>query len=458
MLDLPNSYKSPEEYTADLGDFIDTPLVSQITGGIHVNDALIRDAWERLPEEWTSWWSQFHDHRQVQQDLIDGIGDRFEQGSELRTEPALAEKRPQSLASWLTRIRSLALPRNQRQGPELTLPEVLTARMNTKKIAEVSKAAAYIHAVCQRRGIAHVIDVGSGQGYLSSSLAYLFPDLKLLAIDGSQSQVDGAQSFAASLEIPRDKLEHMVHWIDGSPTLAAKMTDWANGQKCMLVGLHACGNLSEHMLRYFATVSCIDSLAAIGCCYNHIVPASPSCPEGFPISSVLRNKNVALSPTALMTACQAPSNWEKPNLEKADEKAMSVFSKRRLYRAILEKLFFDKDIRIHEGGRAAWGIRKGDLASFPKFVNRAMGCLGVDSEGITIEELMMYEKRYKSCEGKIAILWTLSVLCCKVVESVIAMDRYWFLANQEGIEVDIFPIFDFKVSPRNLIIVAEKNV
>ncbi|KEY67071.1 hypothetical protein S7711_09964 [Stachybotrys chartarum IBT 7711] len=458
MLDLPNSYKSPEEYTADLCDFIDTPLVSQITGGIHVNDALIRDAWERLPEEWTSWWSQFHDHRQVQQDLIDGIGDRFEQGSELRTEPALAERRPQSLASWLTRIRSLALPRNQRQGPELTLPEVLTARMNTKKIAEVSKAAAYIHAVCQRRGIAHVIDVGSGQGYLSSSLAYLFPDLKLLAIDGSQAQVDGAQSFAASLEIPGDKLEHMVHWIDGSPTLAAKMTDWANGQKCMLVGLHACGNLSEHMLRYFATVSCIDSLAAIGCCYNHIVPASPSCPEGFPISSVLRNKNVALSPTALMTACQAPSNWEKPNLEKADEKAMSVFSKRRLYRAILEKLFFDKDIRIHEGGRAAWGIRKGDLASFPKFANRAMGCLGVDSEGITIEELMMYEKRYKSCEGKIAILWTLSVLCCKVVESVIAMDRYWFLANQEGIEVDIFPIFDFKVSPRNLIIVAEKNV
>ncbi|KFA68049.1 hypothetical protein S40285_09521 [Stachybotrys chlorohalonatus IBT 40285] len=458
MLDLPSPYNSPEEYTEDLCDFIDTPLVSQITGGIHVNDALIRDAWQRLPEEWTSWWSLFHDHRHVQQDLIDGIRDKFEQGSDIGTEPALAEKRPQSLSSWLAKIGSLALPRNQRQGPVLTLPEILTARMNTKKIAEVSKAAAYIHAVCQRRGIAHVIDMGSGQGYLSSSLAYLFSDLKVLAIDGSQSQVEGAQLFAASLKIPKDKLEHMVHWVDGSPPLVAKMTDWSNGQKCMLVGLHACGNLSEHMLRYFATVSCIDSLAAIGCCYNHIVPASSSCPEGFPISSVLRNKNVALSPTALMIACQAPNNWGKPNLEKANERVTSAFSKRRLYRAILEKVFFDKDIRIHEGGRAAWGIRKGDLVSFPKFANRAMGCLGVGSEEITIEELVMYEKRYKHCEGQIAILWTLSVLCWKVVESVIAMDRYWFLAHQDGIEVEIFPIFDFKVSPRNLILVAEKTV
>ncbi|OAR00372.1 hypothetical protein LLEC1_05374 [Akanthomyces lecanii] len=459
MLQLPSTYSDLEKYTEDLCSLIDTPLVRQITGGIHVNDALIHNAWDGLPAEWTEWWSRWPDHRLAQQDLIDRI-DEDGLGDDVGSDAAVGEilrTRPKSLRSWLAQLKALALTRTQRPGPTVTLPEILETRMKTKKIAEVARATRLIRDVCESRRIRRVVDMGSGQGYLSISLAHLFPDLQVLAIDGSASQITGSQSFADSLGIPHSRLTHMVHWIDGSSALADKVADWAAGDGCILVGLHACGNLSEHMIRYFATMPSLDALAVVGCCYNHIVPRSESCPEGFPISAALRSRNVTLSPTALMTGCQAPNNWPRP-----DPHASSVFGRRRLYRAMLEKAFHDHGIRLPGGDgseRPAWGTRKGDMASFTAFAHRAMDCLGVDTaQRPADEQLRAYEDEYKDWEGRIAILWTLSVLCCKVVESVIAVDRYRYLAEQQDVQdVDVVPVFDVKVSPRNLMIVATKK-
>lgn len=455
---LPSSYDTIENYTTELCDFLDTPLVRQITGGIHVNDALIQNGWQALPQEWTAWWSAWPDYRLAQQDLVDGIDEETEPDSHLSAQqPRLAASRPESLTNWLSTLKSLALPRTQRPGPAIALPKVLTAHMGPKKISEVSSGAAYIHDVCQRRGIRRIVDMGSGQGYLSISLAYLFPGLQCLAIDGSESQVAGSRSVATSLGIPEHRLEQIVHWIDGAPSLASRIEDWADGESCMLVGLHACGSLSEHMIRYFATVPCIEALAVVGCCYNHVVPRSLDCPAGFPISAALRKRNVVLSATALMAGCQAPNNWKRPG-RGCNQEGESVFGKRRLHRAILEKLLHDKGIVVsrQDGKRPVWGIRKQDTASFAKFARRSMDCLKIAHDKVPAADLMAYEERYRDCEGQIAILWTLSVLCCKVVESLIALDRYWFLKEHGAEGVDIVPIFDFKISPRNLMMVAEK--
>ncbi|TDZ36672.1 Protein RRNAD1 [Colletotrichum spinosum] len=457
-ISLPESYTSLAEYADDLLAFVETPLVRQISGGIHVNDALIYNAWEALPAEWTSWWSSLPDHRLAQQDLIDSIEEvahlpspRTSGTQENDTTGFLAGK-PGSLTEWLSTIRSLSLPRVQRPGPRIRLPEVLASRMKTKKIDEVSVAAAYVQSVCEAHGITRIIDMGSGQGYLTLSLAYLFPDLRVLAIDGSESQMAASEACAASLGIPQSRIRHLRRYIDGSSPLIDEMAEWASGEKCMLVGLHACGNLSEHMLRYFTAVPFITRLGAVGCCYNHIVPLSETSPEGFPISARLRRRGVVLSATALMTGCQAPNNWDRADLSKEE----SVYSKRRFYRTLLEKVFFDKGIKLDQDNRPVWGVRKGDMVSFTKFANRAMHYLGVDAKRIGTDELVAYEYRYREYEGRVAILWTLSVLCCKIVESVIALDRYCFLTENGGENVDVVPIFDYKISPRNLMLVAEK--
>lgn len=457
MPTLPKRYNSVDEYTKDIIEFIDTPLVRQITGGIHVNDSLIYNAWDALPNEWTSWWTSFPDHRIAQQDLIDNI-EEFEPS--IATNDKIQETqrhqplpdRPESLSKWLESVQSLALPRDQRLTKAMTLPEILTSRMKTKKIAEVSTAVAYIHNVCQINNITRVIDMGSGQGYLSISLAYLFPELQVLAIDGSESQIAASKACADSLGIPESRIQHLRRYIDGTQPLADEIDSWAGGERCMLVGLHACGNLSEHMLRYFTTVPFIVRLGVVGCCYNHIVPRSATHPQGFPISAKMREKNVCLSATALMTGCQAPNNWARADPSKQE----SVYSKRRFYRALLEKVFYDKGIELDKEDRPTWGVLNGDMASFNAFARRAMGCLDVDESRITDADLIAYEERYRGYEGKVAILWTLSVLCCKVVESVIAIDRYLFLTENGGQDVDIIPIFNYKISPRNLMIVAAK--
>lgn len=448
---LPGTTQGLDDYTASLCDLLESPLVRQITGGIHVNDALIHNAWGALPEQWTAWWSSLPGHRLAQHHLIDSISDA---NTSVASESSVGPP-PDSLAKWLEQLRSASLSRAQRAGPCIDLPAELTAPMNTKKIAEVSVAAAFIRDACAERDIIRVIDIGSGQGYLSVTLAYLFPQLRVLAIDGSESQIAASRSFAETLGVSQENLTHLVRYVDRkTPALAEEITVWADGQRCILVGLHACGRLSEHMLRYFTQLPFLDSLASVGCCYNHIVPRSPDCPDGFPISAKLRSRHVTLSATALMTGCQAPNNWERTDLSSPDD---SAFSNRRLYRAIFEKLLHDKQIDISTKSRTPWGIRKGDTVSFAKFARRAMHSLGIGADAVSDEELAAYDERYRNCKGQIAILWTLSVLCCKLVESVIALDRYCYLVEQGARQVDVVPIFDYRISPRNLMMVARKE-
>jgi hypothetical protein len=437
-------------YTDALCEFIGNPLVRQITGGIHVNDALIYGAWEALPVEWTSWWDSLPDHRLAQQDLIDSIEEH--ESNNLADNESYLEGRPEALSHWLRQVRSLALPRKQRSGREVLLPDVLKARMNTKKISEISVAVAHVEDVCKARGITHIIDMGSGQGYLSVSLAHLFPDLRILAVDGSEKQVEGSRAFAQTLDIPEGRLRHLVRWIDGTASLASELRQWAKGEKCMLVGLHACGQLSEHMIRYFGELPFISSLAVVGCCFNHIVLLSEACPNGFPISATLREKGVTLSPTAMMTGCQAPNNWQRAEATKVQ----SSYTKRRFYRTLLEKVFYDKRIVLSTEDRPIWGTKSTDLASFEKYATQMMHNLGITGR-IEADELRDYAHRYQDYDRRIAILWTLSVLCCKVVESIIAIDRYSFLVERGIPFVDIVPMFDYKASPRNLVIVGDKS-
>ncbi|KAH7310713.1 methyltransferase domain-containing protein [Stachybotrys elegans] len=459
MLSLPPSYSSARNYTDDICAFLSTPLVRQITGGIHVNDALIHHAWEKLPPEWTAWFSSVPDHRLVQRHLLQHIEETEPHDLEHSKDDVLlsSQIQPQSLTKWLNTVRSLALPRVQRNGPSISLPDILKQRMKTKKIAEISRATAYIHAKCVDLNITHIIDMGSGQGYLSASLAFLFPNLHILAIDGSGSQIEGSKSFAASLGIKEDRLQHVVHWIDGSSAVQSIIEDWAQGTRCILVGLHACGNLSEHMLRYFVTIPCIQALAAIGCCYNHIIATSPEYPQGFPISSALTCRDLFLSPTAFMAACQVPDNWKTPEAYNKQDNNISVFTKRRLYRAMLERLFYDKGVKLNTEERPAWGTRKSDMVDFTSYTRKAMDSLQIEDSKITPMDLALYEEKYGKFGGQIAILWTLSIICCKVIESAILMDRYWYLEEQNVGKVDVFPIFDPMVSPRNMIVVAEKQ-
>ena len=447
MVNLTPGYTDTHEYAQDIIAFMHEPLAVQITGGIHVNDAFIYDAWANLPSEWTYWWGTLSSAQEAQKDLINS----------LRKEPQARGQdlpgRPASLSQWLERIRNLSLDREQLvlpgKFPEIEVPEVLASRMVTKKLAEVRAGARYINNICKSHGITRVVDIGSGQGYLSLTLAAVC-GFRVLAIDGSSKQIDGSRAAARQAGlIEGDQITHLTRFVTSTDGIGAEIETWAAGEKCLLTGLHACGSLSEHMIRLSTTVPCITHLAVVGCCYNHISPLSDTNSLGFPISSFMRVNKLKLSTSALITGCQAPTNWtHKPD---------SLFGRKYWYRAVLEKLLYDKKL-VSQGPRPVWGIRTCDLRNFGAYAARALHSLKLEvGKDITEEDIAEYEERYQGRVAETAILWTLSVLLCRIVESVIALDRVFFLQEAGLEDIDILPIFNYQESPRNLMIVASRG-
>ena len=144
MVNLPSGYTDIHEYARDVIAFLHEPLSVQITGGIHVNDAFIYDAWANLPSEWTAWWGTLSSAQEAQRDLINSLRpDSREDG---------LPGRPSSLSKWLKRIRNLSLDREQlllaKEIPEVDVPEIMATRMSTKKLAEVHAGARYINHIC----------------------------------------------------------------------------------------------------------------------------------------------------------------------------------------------------------------------------------------------------------------------------------------------------------------------
>ncbi|KAI4760868.1 hypothetical protein E4T52_07028 [Aureobasidium sp. EXF-3400] len=388
MVNLPSGYTDIHSYAKDVIAFLHEPLSIQITGGIHVNDAFIYNAWQNLPQEWTTWWTSLPSPQHAQKDLINSL--RNEPQARFNDLPS----RPLSLSLWLQRICNLSLSREQlilpATIPEVQIPEILAQRMVTKKLAEVKAGAKYINHICKQQNITRVIDIGSGQGYLSLTLAAVC-GLNVLAIDGSASQIQGSKNAAASAGlVENEQITHLTRYVTGTGDLGDEITEWAQGQKCLITGLHACGSLSEHMIRLSTSVECIAYIAVVGCCFNHIQPLSASHPEGFPISNFMREGNLQLSASALVTGCQAPTNWPP-------QPQNSPFAKKYWYRAVLEKLLYDKQLLEDQQSRPVWGIRTGDLKSLLAYTSRALHSLHLTlGTDITELEIQQYEERYKA--------------------------------------------------------------
>ncbi|TPX10438.1 uncharacterized protein E0L32_008657 [Thyridium curvatum] len=285
--------------------------------------------------------------------------------------------------------------------------------------------------------------------------------------------------------------------------------------RLMAISIHSCGNLSHFGIRSMVLNPDIRAVAIVGCCYNlmteklgpptYKIPyMRPSLqaingrvaresekrdPQGFPMSQRLckYKDGVRLNITARMMACQAPENWTE-----SDSQGFFV---RHFYRAVLQKLFLDKGVInkiYHDKGEEAddqgnWSstpfntstnpviigsLRKGCYTSFHAYVRGAIKKLTSNSEfvqysrvvrekmgDITDEEISEYERAYGHRKNEIAAIWSLMAFCAGVVESLIVADRWLFLKEHTDLVQDCWAetVFDYKYSPRNLVVVGIKK-
>lgn len=274
----------------------------------------------------------------------------------------------------------------------------------------------------------------------------------------------------------------------------------------MVISLHSCGNLIHHGLRSLTLNPSVRAIALVGCCYNLLTERLPpprhpqsnlrsshprlqqtssECdPHGFPMSERFlkyphqHGPGIRFNITARMMAVQAPQNWT--------EKDYESFFTRHFYRALFQRILADRGVvesDIHtenmkgknaseqsEGSKPIilGSLRKQCYTSFIAYVRAAIAKLKNDPvhaekitegmEGLTDEEIVQYEQDFGHKKKELSIVWSLMAFSAGVVESAIVVDRWQWLREQEEVkDCWVESIFNYSISPRNLVVVGIKG-
>ena len=273
----------------------------------------------------------------------------------------------------------------------------------------------------------------------------------------------------------------------------------------MVISLHSCGNLLHHGLKSLILNPAVKAVAMVGCCYNLVTErlgppsyklpslrpfnqrldrTSSTCdPHGFPMSERLASyqhhlgHGIRLNITARMMAVQAPENWTSTECES--------FFTRHFYRALLQRILLDRGVvgepvqsnagqtspRGWTGAGSALTIgslRKACYTSFIAYVRGAITKLSHDPqrgmeisalmEGLTDDEIFRYEDKYRIKKKELSVVWSLMAFSASVIESTMVIDRWLYLKEQEEVkDCWVETVFDYKQSPRNLVVVGIKR-
>ncbi|KAH7135120.1 methyltransferase domain-containing protein [Dendryphion nanum] len=244
-------------------------------------------------------------------------------------------------------------------------------------------------------------------------------------------------------------------------------------------------------------------------------------PHGFPMSEHLANyplphtpsstsptdppRGIRLNITARMMAVQAPFNWGRNDSE--------LFFTRHFYRALLQRIFLDRGVvsaptissnndhndnevvsASGHSSRVNWTppngrgpglssngtatpltigtLRKFAYVDFVSYVRAAVaklttpntfcevdpGFIQEKMDGLTDAEIRDYEQRFAERKKELSIMWSLMAFSAGVVEAIIVTDRWLWLGEQECVErAWVEPVFEYGLSPRNLVVVGIKK-
>ncbi|KAK9241364.1 methyltransferase domain-containing protein [Lipomyces kononenkoae] len=469
---MPDSFPSPpgfssvDEYLSSLAEFYLRPFVQSLAGELHIINFFLTspDLFEdTLPEEWV----KFFDQAEFD-DVLDFL-------IYFRKSPSLEP--PDSLSVFLSTVQSLSIDRNRSDKTIRSKPipslhtSALSVGMSPKKIHECEYLSSVISDVCSRIGTPHVIDLGSGKGYLSRTLAHEY-NCSVVAVETVESRTKGAARLdslydrkggkrkKAKAEMGTGSLIHVEKFVDSGDL--TDIVEQANliGHKMVLAGLHTCGNLSHHALKSLFDTQEVHAVAVVGCCYNLMTEKdSEDDVVGYPMSRKLQSYSIPLPTTARMLACQAPATWTRETRES--------FFTRHFYRALLQLIFHDRGLlgQVQNIG----SLRKQWYSSFYTYCRgackRAVGAYDADSDAssenpfdISEEVSTEYHDRLLSKKRRLCILWTL--MACTVgplTEALIHLDRYYFLKENGASEVHVSVVFDQVISARNLVVVGVKG-
>lgn len=201
--------------------------------------------------------------------------------------------------------------------------------------------------------------------------------------------------------------------------------------KQVVLGLHACGDLTPDILSYFEN-SQSDLLISVGCCYHKLTTK-------FNLS---RKATLNFTPNAFNLAARsfAPMNTEDLKLK----------IKVRFYRYLLHCYLYEL------GHKEFIPTGKTRLLDYTKSFGEYAKIYAPDLIH-SKKDAQLFHDDYKNQKIAKKIIYTdlFRGLFGRVIETYIVLDRALYL-EERGCKVEIKEIFDHNISPRNLAIIAQK--
>ncbi|KAH8913720.1 hypothetical protein BT69DRAFT_1358894 [Atractiella rhizophila] len=309
--------------------------------------------------------------------------------------------------------------------------------MSPKKAHEVDRFIALAQTLLSNEPqITSAIDIGAGRAHLSAALTREPLLLDVCAIEGSSSQVTGAEKLVSN-RLKYKKKEEEEHK-RGMLTLKTEVLD-ENGIRRILqegraekeegrlvCALHACGDLTVDTLRAFVSSGSAerqDVLIAIGCCYN--LTSSSNFPfHPCNVSPTFTHNHLVLATQSPILWSSSTSSWESAKLS----------MRKLVYRARLQV-----ELDASQGPSPSEN-RVGRLAdscflSYETFRSKALKKMHLNENDVARLEP---QGEWEGFEKTFMFFWTLRCLLGPVLESHIVLERFTGLALllQERLAVD----------------------
>ena len=242
---------------------------------------------------------------------------------------------------------------------------------NKKKKHEILPSVQVVDTIIKKTNATHVIDIGSGVGYLSFAIAATL-EIPVLGLELNESNCRAAEKRKETISSFLDKegapkairglftsIPYTVNSEQDSAAFRGDIMDMITSHyplrsqdyRILLIGLHTCGDLASSTLRFFCDIPEICAVYNLGCCYNKItVPhdtvsnrtdssqSQENCSKisNFPLSQsvtdLCNNANLTLNRRLMLLGCQSilRDNQEPSKTEQS----MRILS----YRAHIEVL------------------------------------------------------------------------------------------------------------------------
>lgn len=358
--------------------------------------------------------------------------------------------------------------------------------MSPKKQHEVYRMGNAVKNVIERnKEISQVIDFGSGKGYLPEYIALTSPGIQVVGLDREEINTLGGSQRNRLMEkqwlplfkklnnsnLDKNSMNHYrpvtlelkeehicKDFVSNVSSLSEGFVSPCDGT--MLVGLHACGDLTSLLLQTFIKCPQLQSIVAVGCCYHLITQkertqsymtdgphkkqlTDPNSIHAYPISKYLQQHPLYFTRNALNLASQAPERMST---------SRSSPAKNLFYRAVFHVLLQDEfgSLPARNVGHAASAA-----PDFNRYCKTALKKLKLCD--VSDPVIQSYYERFNdgTAERQLYAFHQLRILLTRVIESLILIDRMLFLHDNE-IEPSILGLFDPVVSPRCYVLVAEK--